>query len=163
MADTNAGTTPVLPELTGELLDRLEEAATLATQGKRMCKYGHIVTLADADTPLYRMFYGSSRNEEDFPNAENNATLALLTDPATVLALVAAARERDALKVRLQSVVRNLQYVETPPVEGEPGPLCGPVWSKVSYVFAVGSTTAKAMCREFGVDPDFDCGEEQKT
>jgi len=37
--------------------------------------------------------------------------------------------------------------------EYEPGPMVGPLWSRVAYVFGVGSATAVAVCRAAGFDP----------
>jgi len=48
-------------------------------------------------------------------------------------------------------VVRNCQHID------EPGPMCGPTWAKVAHACGLGSTSSIALCREFGVDPDYDC------
>ena len=39
-------------------------------------------------------------------------------------------------------------------------PLCGATWGKVAYLCGLGSTSAVALCHEFAVDPDRDCGKE---
>lgn len=51
--------------------------------------------------------------------------------------------ERDLI----HGVMRNLQ--------GPAGNTYGrPRWAIVTDVFAIGSTSARALCREFGLDPD---------
>ena len=56
----------------------------------------------------------------------------------------------------LKSAVSNLQHVDDTPQEPreDPGPVCGVLWSKVAYVFGIGSTSATALCRAVGLDPD---------
>ncbi len=38
--------------------------------------------------------------------------------------------------------------------------LSGPTWGKVAYFCGLGSTSATALCREFGVDPHHDRGRQ---
>lgn len=57
-------------------------------------------------------------------------------------------------------VVRNAAHVDDTTPRDEPGPLCGPTWAKVAHLCGLGSTRAIELCREFGVDPDFDCAKE---
>lgn len=78
-----------------------------------------------------------------------------------IKAFVKAARDRDRCRKIVHMVILNLQHIETPPQQDEPGVLCGVLWGKVTHLCGMGSTTAKALCREFGADPDYDCGENQ--
>ena len=60
----------------------------------------------------------------------------------------------------VESVVRNCQHIDDTQKRDEPGPMCGPTWAKVSHVCGLGSTSAIALCREYGVDPDYDCAKD---
>ena len=55
----------------------------------------------------------------------------------------------------LTTVLRNLEhYDDTAGRKEEPGPICGVLWAKVAHIFGQGSTSATALCRALGFDPD---------
>lgn len=83
-------------------------------------------------------------NELSFTNDEMSAVLAF----------------SDSLSRIVSRVVRNAQFVDDTTPREEPGPLCGPTWAKVSYLFGLGSTRATELCVAVGVDPHFDCARE---
>lgn len=74
-----------------------------------------------------------------------------------------AVKDADVLE-RLQAiigcVVRNCRHVDDTSPKEEPGPMCGPTWGKVAHICGLGSTSAIALCREYDVDPDYDCTRE---
>ena len=55
----------------------------------------------------------------------------------------------------LKCVLTNLQHVNDTPMvpRDEPGPVCGVLWGKVSYLFGLGSTWSIHLCRVLGFDP----------
>jgi len=61
--------------------------------------------------------------------------------------------EIEHLRKIIGCVVRQCQHIDDTTPRDEPGPLCGPVWAKVAYLCGLGSTSAMAMCRDYGVDP----------
>ena len=65
------------------------------------------------------------------------------------------ASEIGPLRRQRDCAVRNLRHLSHDRGE-DPGPLDGPLWSRVAYVFGVGATTAYRICREVGVDPEED-------
>lgn len=44
--------------------------------------------------------------------------------------------------------------------DGEPNEMCGPNWAKVGNMCSLGSTDAIALCKEYDVNPHYDCGED---
>jgi hypothetical protein len=38
---------------------------------------------------------------------------------------------------------------------GDPGPYNGPLWARVAHLLGLGSTSATALCREHGEDPEW--------
>jgi hypothetical protein len=51
-------------------------------------------------------------------------------------------------------VIGNLRHVRNRDrLSSEPGPLDGPLWGTVGYVFGLGTTTAMDVCRQAGYDP----------
>ena len=61
--------------------------------------------------------------------------------------------EVERLQQRHHIVVCNLRKCEHRRESAEPGPLDGPLWSKVAYVFGLGSTSAIELCRAAQCDP----------
>ena len=63
---------------------------------------------------------------------------------------------------RLWLAVRNLRHCGERQHDSdsdepyEPGPMAGPLWGRVAYVFGVGSTAAIELCRGAGCDPHED-------
>lgn len=64
------------------------------------------------------------------------------------------ARQIESLRRIVGAVVRNLSNCEFPTRGDDCGPLVGVTWGKVAWMCGLGSTSATALCREFGVDPD---------
>ena len=56
----------------------------------------------------------------------------------------------------MERVVGSLRTCDDSIPRSEPGPLTGVLWSKVAHVFCLGSTSAIALCRALGFDPDED-------
>ena len=69
----------------------------------------------------------------------------------------AVKKEIERLRKIVWGVVHNLRHADDTTPRDEPGPLCGATWGKVAHVCGLGSTSAIALCREFDVDPDYDC------
>ena len=68
--------------------------------------------------------------------------------------VVAELREQNArLAGIVECVIKNAALVN----DATPNDVRGPAWARVMHVTGVGSTRAHELCREFGVDPDFDC------
>lgn len=67
-------------------------------------------------------------------------------------------QEKELTRLRriVGCVVRNVdRMVHSNREPGDDPPiLCGATWGKVAYVCGLGSTSAKKLCVEFGVDPD---------
>lgn len=64
-------------------------------------------------------------------------------------------RTVDRMDYGLDSVLATASRSQVESVD--PDPLCGVTWGKVAHLCGLGSTSASALCREFGVDPDHDC------
>ena len=54
----------------------------------------------------------------------------------------------------MKTVVRSLVNVDDSIRRDEPGPVTGVLWAKVMHVFGLGSTSACALCRALGFDPE---------
>jgi hypothetical protein len=80
-----------------------------------------------------------------------------------VAKILADAAELRRLRRFVSCAVQTCEKVDDSVRRSEPGPLTGPAWHKVSFLFGVGSTTATALCREFGADPDYDCHAELES
>lgn len=69
--------------------------------------------------------------------------------------------EEDRFKRMIGCVIRNCRNIDDSIERDEPGPMTGPVWAKVAFVCGIGSTSAIALCKEFGVDPHEERKEEE--
>jgi hypothetical protein len=59
-------------------------------------------------------------------------------------------------------VVKSLAGLDDTEPRDEPGPICGPAWSKVGYVCGLGSNSAARLCIKHGVDPNYDCANDRE-
>lgn len=59
-------------------------------------------------------------------------------------------------------VVTALARLDDTEPRDEPGPLCGPAWSKVGYVCGLGSNSAARLCLKHGVDPNYNCANDRE-
>ena len=71
--------------------------------------------------------------------------------------------ENERLRRIVSCVVRSCRHIDDTRERDEPGPMTGPTWAKVVHVCGLGSTSAAALCREFEVDPDYDCSREDNN
>jgi hypothetical protein len=81
--------------------------------------------------------------DEDFAAADREERSRLREENARLRKIV-----RCVLLNLDRMVHRNQKPGDDPPI------LCGATWGKVAYVCGLGSTSARALCREFDIDPD---------
>ncbi len=51
--------------------------------------------------------------------------------------------------------IKNARHIPETHRNGDPGAFNGPLWARCSQLFGLGSTSAHALCHEFGEDPEW--------
>lgn len=67
--------------------------------------------------------------------------------------------KREKLDVLVGCALRSLQHVKE--TKCRAGTMSGPTWGKVGQVFGLGCTSSIELCRNYGVDPHYDCDTEE--